>query len=123
MVRARPLGTQAAALLGAETRTACGTALAEINGVRRPSSAPSAHRPHRSVPCAERDGETAPDETLRALDLLVSSAKVRYVGASNYACWQLMKALGTADRLGLPRFASQQICYSLQRLCCGGACS
>ena len=40
--------------------------------------------------------ETAPDETLRALDLLVSSGKVRYIRASNYACWQLMKALGTA---------------------------
>jgi aryl-alcohol dehydrogenase-like predicted oxidoreductase len=39
---------------------------------------------------------------------------VRYIGASNYAGWQLMKALGTADRLGLPRFASQQIYYSLQ---------
>ena len=39
---------------------------------------------------------------------------MRYVGASNYAGWQLMKALGTADRLDLPRFASQQIYYSLQ---------
>ena len=36
------------------------------------------------------------------------------MGASNYAGWQLMKALGTADRLGLPRFVSQQIYYSLQ---------
>jgi len=81
MVRAA-LGTQADALPGAETRTACGTALAEVNGVRRPGSAPSAHRPHRSVPGAERDRETAPDETLRALDRLVSSGKVRYVGAS-----------------------------------------
>jgi aryl-alcohol dehydrogenase-like predicted oxidoreductase len=39
---------------------------------------------------------------------------VRYVGASNYAAWQLMKALGIADRQGLPRFVSQQIYYSLQ---------
>jgi aryl-alcohol dehydrogenase-like predicted oxidoreductase len=44
----------------------------------------------------------------------VRSGKVRYVGASNYAGWQLMKALGTADRTGLPRFVSQQIYYSLQ---------
>src|ERR1039457_3612410 len=62
----------------------------------------------------EWDGLTPLEETLAALDLLVRSGKVRYVGASNYAGWQLMKALGTADRLGLPRFFSQQIYYSLQ---------
>jgi aryl-alcohol dehydrogenase-like predicted oxidoreductase len=62
----------------------------------------------------EWDGQTPLEETLEALDLLVQSGKVRYVGASNYASWQLMKALGTADRLSLPRFASQQIYYSLQ---------
>jgi aryl-alcohol dehydrogenase-like predicted oxidoreductase len=39
---------------------------------------------------------------------------VRYVGASNYAAWQLMKALGVAERLGFERFVSQQIYYSLQ---------
>jgi aryl-alcohol dehydrogenase-like predicted oxidoreductase len=62
----------------------------------------------------EWDGQTPLEETLRALDLLVSSGKVRYIGASNYAAWQLMKALGTAERLGLPQFVSQQIYYSLQ---------
>jgi aryl-alcohol dehydrogenase-like predicted oxidoreductase len=62
----------------------------------------------------EWDGSTPLEETLEALDLLVRSGKIRYVGASNYAGWQLMKALGTADRLGLPRFVSQQIYYSLQ---------
>jgi aryl-alcohol dehydrogenase-like predicted oxidoreductase len=62
----------------------------------------------------EWDGLTPLEETLEALDLLVRSGKVRYVGASNYAGWQLMKALGTADRLRLPRFVSQQIYYSLQ---------
>ncbi|MGD0246063.1 MAG: aldo/keto reductase [Streptosporangiaceae bacterium] len=62
----------------------------------------------------EWDGQTPLEETLEALDLLVSSGKVRYVGASNYAAWQLMKALGTAERRGLPRFVSQQIYYSLQ---------
>jgi aryl-alcohol dehydrogenase-like predicted oxidoreductase len=62
----------------------------------------------------EWDGQTPLEETLEALDLLVRSGKVRYVGASNYAAWQLMKALGTAGRLGLPRFVSQQIYYSLQ---------
>jgi aryl-alcohol dehydrogenase-like predicted oxidoreductase len=62
----------------------------------------------------EWDGQTALEETLEALDLLVSSGKVRYVGASNYTAWQLMKALGVAERAGLPRFASQQVYYSLQ---------
>ncbi len=62
----------------------------------------------------EWDGQTPLEETLEALDLLVRSGKVRYVGASNYASWQLMKALGTAERLGLPKFVSQQIYYSLQ---------
>jgi aryl-alcohol dehydrogenase-like predicted oxidoreductase len=62
----------------------------------------------------EWDGVTPLQETLDALDLLVRSGKVRYVGASNYAGWQLMKALGLADRHGLPRFVSQQIYYSLQ---------
>ena len=62
----------------------------------------------------EWDGHTPLEETLEALDLLVHAGKVRYVGASNYASWQLMKALGTAERHGLPRFVSQQIYYSLQ---------
>jgi aryl-alcohol dehydrogenase-like predicted oxidoreductase len=62
----------------------------------------------------EWDGHTPLEETLEALDDLVRSGKVRYVGASNYTAWQLMKALGTAGRLGLPKFVSQQIYYSLQ---------
>src|ERR687889_524196 len=62
----------------------------------------------------EWDGQTPLEETLAALDSLVQSGKVRYVGASNYTGWQLMKALGIADRLGLARFVSQQIYYSLQ---------
>jgi aryl-alcohol dehydrogenase-like predicted oxidoreductase len=48
------------------------------------------------------------------LDSLVQSGKVRYIGASNYAAWQLMKALGVSERTGLSRFVSQQIYYSLQ---------
>jgi aryl-alcohol dehydrogenase-like predicted oxidoreductase len=62
----------------------------------------------------EWDGVTPLEETLEALDLLVRAGKVRYVGCSNYAGWQLMKALGIATRCGLPRFVSQQIYYSLQ---------
>jgi aryl-alcohol dehydrogenase-like predicted oxidoreductase len=44
----------------------------------------------------------------------VQSGKVRYVGCSNFAGWQVMKALGIADRTGLPRFVSQQVYLSLQ---------
>jgi aryl-alcohol dehydrogenase-like predicted oxidoreductase len=62
----------------------------------------------------EWDGQTPLEETLEALDHLVRSGKVRYVGCSNFAGWQVMKALGIADRAGVPRFVSQQIYLSLQ---------
>ena len=62
----------------------------------------------------EWDGQTPLEETLQALDDLVHAGKVRYVGCSNYAGWQLMKALGIAERRGLTRFVSQQIHYTLQ---------
>ena len=62
----------------------------------------------------EWDGQTPLEETLAALEHLVQSGKVRYVGCSNFAGWQVMKALGTADRLRLPRFVSQQVYLSLQ---------
>jgi aryl-alcohol dehydrogenase-like predicted oxidoreductase len=62
----------------------------------------------------EWDGSVPLEETLAALDQLVRDGKVRYVGVSNYTAWQLMKALGIAEREHLPRFVSQQIYYSLQ---------
>jgi aryl-alcohol dehydrogenase-like predicted oxidoreductase len=62
----------------------------------------------------EWDGQTPLEETLDTLDTLVRAGKVRYIGCSNYAAWQLVKALGISDRLHLQRFASQQIYYSLQ---------
>ncbi|HZZ96678.1 MAG TPA: aldo/keto reductase [Jatrophihabitantaceae bacterium] len=62
----------------------------------------------------EWDGHTPLDETLSALDTLVQSGKVRYIGASNYAAWQLMKALAVSERHDYQRFVSQQIYYSLQ---------
>jgi aryl-alcohol dehydrogenase-like predicted oxidoreductase len=60
------------------------------------------------------DGQTPLEETLGALDDLIRAGKVRYVGASNYSGWHLLKALGVAERTGLPRFVSEQIFYSLQ---------
>jgi aryl-alcohol dehydrogenase-like predicted oxidoreductase len=62
----------------------------------------------------EWDGQTPLEETLGALDHLLGSGKVRYVGASNYAGWQVMKALGIASQKGLPEFVSQQVYLSLQ---------
>jgi aryl-alcohol dehydrogenase-like predicted oxidoreductase len=62
----------------------------------------------------EWDGQTPLDETMEALDTLVRSGKVRYIAASNYAGWQLMKALAVADSHGYQRFVSQQIYYSLE---------
>jgi aryl-alcohol dehydrogenase-like predicted oxidoreductase len=62
----------------------------------------------------EWDGQTRLEETLSALDSLVTAGKVRYLAASNYAGWQLMKALAVADSHHLERFAAQQIYYSLE---------
>ena len=62
----------------------------------------------------EWDGQTRLEETLSALNSLVDAGKVRYLAASNYAGWQLMKALAMADAHGYERFAAQQIYYSLQ---------
>jgi aryl-alcohol dehydrogenase-like predicted oxidoreductase len=62
----------------------------------------------------EWDGQTRLEETLSALDALVAAGKVRYLAASNYAGWQLMKALSVADSHGYQRFVSQQVYYSLE---------
>ncbi len=62
----------------------------------------------------EWDGQTPLEETLAALEHLLTSGKVRYVGCSNFAGWQVMKALGIAHRDGLPCFVSQQVYLSLQ---------
>ena len=59
------------------------------------------------------DPATPVEETLRALDRIVSSGRARYVGVSNWAAWQIMKALGISERLGLERFVSLQAYYSL----------
>jgi aryl-alcohol dehydrogenase-like predicted oxidoreductase len=59
------------------------------------------------------DGHTDLTETLRALDDLVRSGKVRYVGCTEFSAWHLMKALGLADAGHLTRFAALQGYYSL----------
>lgn len=59
------------------------------------------------------DFETPLDETLRALDDLVRSGKVRYIGCSNYPAWWLTRALWISDKLGLARFDSVQPRYNL----------
>jgi aryl-alcohol dehydrogenase-like predicted oxidoreductase len=59
------------------------------------------------------DPATPMEETLRALETLVSQGLVRYVGVSNWTAWQVMKGLGIADRLGFSRFASLQAYYTI----------
>jgi len=59
------------------------------------------------------DSLTPLDETLRAFEDLIRTGKIRYAGCSNYSGWQLMKALSISDRLGIQRYISQQINYSL----------
>lgn len=62
------------------------------------------HRPEPS---------TAIDETLRALDDLVRSGKVRYIGSTTFAGWQVVEALWASKELGLNRFVSEQPPYNL----------
>ncbi|MEW8977522.1 MAG: aldo/keto reductase [Symbiobacterium sp.] len=58
------------------------------------------------------DPETPIEETMRALEDLVRSGKVRYIGCSNFAAWQIVKANAVADRHGWARFISNQPEYS-----------
>jgi aryl-alcohol dehydrogenase-like predicted oxidoreductase len=62
------------------------------------------HRPKSSIPI---------DETLRALDDLVRQGKVRYLGTSTFAAWQLMESLWASKELGLNRFICEQPPYNL----------
>ncbi len=59
------------------------------------------------------DALTPLEETLRTLDDLVRSGKVRYIGASNMAAWQLMKALGISEYNKLAKFVSLQAYYTI----------
>jgi aryl-alcohol dehydrogenase-like predicted oxidoreductase len=59
------------------------------------------------------DDETPVEETLRTLDYLVTSGKVRYIGASNFTAWQLMKSLAVSERSNLEKYVIYQGYYSL----------
>ena len=59
------------------------------------------------------DSDTPQEETLTALDDLVRAGKVRYIGCSNYAAWQVTQALWISDREHLARFVSVQPEYNL----------
>jgi aryl-alcohol dehydrogenase-like predicted oxidoreductase len=59
------------------------------------------------------DAFTPIEEVLSTLDTLVRAGKLRYVGVSNFAGWQLMKSLAIADRHGWPRYVAHQVYYSL----------
>lgn len=62
------------------------------------------HRPNTDIPI---------DETLRALDDLVRAGKVRYLGTSTFAAWQLVESLWASRELGLNRFICEQPPYHL----------
>lgn len=59
------------------------------------------------------DGNTPVEETLRTLDDLVQSGKVRYIAASNFSGWHLMKSLSVSERYGWSRYVAHQVYYSL----------
>ena len=59
------------------------------------------------------DALTPVEETLRALDDLVSAGKIGYIGASNFSGWHLMKSLATSEKYGLARYVVYQGYYSL----------
>ncbi|MEK6280679.1 MAG: aldo/keto reductase [Acidobacteriota bacterium] len=59
------------------------------------------------------DALTPVEETLRTLDDLVQSGKVRYIGCSNFSGWHLMKSLSASEKSGWTRYAAHQAFYSL----------
>ncbi len=59
------------------------------------------------------DAMTPVEETLEALDTLVRAGKIRYIGASNFSGWHLMKSLSVSERYGWARYVAHQAYYSL----------
>jgi aryl-alcohol dehydrogenase-like predicted oxidoreductase len=61
------------------------------------------------------DGQTALDDTLKSLELLIQQGKILYPAASNFAAWQVMRALGIAERHGWAKLAALQPMYNLAK--------
>jgi len=59
------------------------------------------------------DALTPVEETLKTLDTLVQSGKVRYIACSNFSGWHLMKSLAVSERYGWARYVGHQVYYSL----------
>ncbi|MCB4771388.1 aldo/keto reductase [Ancylobacter sp. Lp-2] len=59
------------------------------------------------------DAATPVEEVLSTLDTLIRAGKLRYIGVSNFAGWQIMKALAASERHGWPRYVANQVYYSL----------
>lgn len=59
------------------------------------------------------DGNTPVEETLHALETLVTSGKVRYLACSNFSGWHLMKSLSISEKRGWSRYVAHQVYYSL----------
>jgi aryl-alcohol dehydrogenase-like predicted oxidoreductase len=59
------------------------------------------------------DANTPVEETLKALDNLIQSGKVRYIACSNFSGWHLMKSLSVSERYGWSKYIAHQIYYSL----------
>ena len=59
------------------------------------------------------DANTPVEETLKALDNLVTSGKVRYIACSNFSGWHLMKSLSVSQRYGWSKYIAHQAYYSL----------
>lgn len=59
------------------------------------------------------DAFTPVEETLKTLDQLVQSGKIRYIGCSNFSGWHLMKSLAVSEKYGLERYVAYQGYYSL----------
>ncbi len=59
------------------------------------------------------DAYTPIEEVLVTLDDLIRAGKIRYIGVSNFAGWQIMKSLSIAERHGLSRYVANQVYYSL----------
>ena len=109
----RPLATKVRMPMGPGPNDA-GLSRHHILSRLRGQPAPPRHRPHRPVPGARMGRPTPLEETLEALDSLVRSGKVRYVGCSNYTALAADEGAGHRRPARLRRFVSQQIYYSLQ---------